>query len=311
MNEMQRYEELAARHNAAYAAFKSIYESKHPPPEPSATARDGVSLIIVLALTVVMVSSVIVSSSRTVEEFGGGWIGLMAFVMLEGGLVAYAFFRARRNARASKIEDARKLATFGLLLAFVSAVGANIDHVLKLHGITTPDAVNTLINLLVAVSAPTLAFISSDVLALELMAGEFRRRQARETFEASVRDWLDGLNRAWAGQQSRWGVRVDVRADTLDGQTPQLSAVRPADTPADGRGHGYGQGYNKRTDARTLVWTHFEQHPEDARLTVRELAEKIGVGKSTVSEVLREMRSDAAAVTVRETEENEAVYEHR
>lgn len=296
MSELQRYDELAAKHKAAYAAFKSIYEDKNPSPVKVEAARDIVSLIIVLALTVVMAASIVVSSSRTISEFGGDLIGTMAFIMLEGGLVAYAFFRARRNASASKIEDARKLATFGLVLAFISAVGANVDDVLKSHGIYIPPEVNTVINLLVAISAPTLAFISSDVLALELMAGDLKRRQAVTAYEEARRTWLDGLNRAWASQQSRWGVRVEIVNEAHSLPIQRMNSLNAAnEQPHSDYSANSSTGYTKRMDARSLVHEFFERHPDrlNSRLDelVVQIEEETGVkvGRTSIHNVRREI----------------------
>lgn len=296
MSQIYNYEEVAQRHNAAYAAFQSIYISKNPPPVKTNAGRDVVSLIIVLALLVVMVASIVVSSSRTIVEFGGDAIGTMAFIMLEGGLVAYAFFRARRNASASKIEDARQLATLGLVLAFVSAIGANIDNVLKTHGLSIPSEVNMVINLLVAVSAPTLAFISSDVLALELMAGEIKRRQAQATFDEKYQEWKEGMNRAWASQQGRWGVKIEIAnepnslpihsVNSLNGanEQPQLPPIVNSST-----------GYTKRMDARSLVHEFFKQHPDRLNSRLDELVIQIEqetgvrVGRTSIHNVRREI----------------------
>lgn len=283
------YDEFAAKHNAAFAAFKSMYEAKNPPPPKPTAARDMVSTIIILALSVVMVSSIVVSSSRTVVEFGGNLIGAMAFVMLEGGLVAYAFFRARRNASQSKIEDARRLATFGLVLAFASAIGANVDNVLKTHGLSIPQTVNTIINLLVALSAPTMAFISSDVLAIELMSGDRIKRQTEAVYQEAYSAWMESLNRAWSSQQRNWGVKVEVVSEPVrlpQTDTPALSAssVRTDSGQTDnGQTAQTGYGYNRTADGQTKVVEYLTLHPEHAELSSRKLAELVGVGHDTAN----------------------------
>lgn len=284
------YDEMAARANAAYLAFSKQYELEHPAPERTALTRDVVSVAIIVSLLIVMVAGVIVSSSRTIEEFGGSFVGVFAFVMLEGGLVAYAFFRARRAAvESNRVGNARRLATIGLTLAFVSALAANIHAVLKAQHIETPPIVNTVINLFVAVSAPTLAFISADVLAIELMSGEARRRAAEQQYESALNVWRAQLHEEWQRRQRALGVSWKVERD---GERPQLSAVsmRGQVDMDNGQatGHGTGQGYTKRTNARELVARYLDEHPEAISMPVRELAALIGVGKSTVSNVLQE-----------------------
>lgn len=211
MNDLHLYDEFAVKHEAAFAAFTRIHEAKNPRPSQVIIRRDVVSLMIVIALAIVMVAAIIVSSSRTVEEFGGGGIGAIAFVMIEGGIMAYAFFRARRNASADRLQKTVRWATAGLILTFIIGVGANIDATLQHRAIVLPTEINIVINLLVAISAPTLAFISSDVLAIELMATEIKRRAAANEYDQQCREWQDSLNRSWAGQQKHWGVRVEFQ----------------------------------------------------------------------------------------------------
>jgi len=325
-SELTQYDEMATRHNAAYAAFRTIYEAKSPAPTMPTVERD--SIFVPIALVVMIVASVIVSGSRTIIEFGGGLVGVSAFVMLEGAIVAYAFFHTRTDFQESRINDVRKLAKIGLVLAFAVAVAANIHAVLKERGVDVDGRVNTVILIAVAISAPALAFISGDIMALETLRNSHKTRRVKEAHQKALTEWMDGLNTAWTREKSRWGVKIEVsRADSPTMDSPQLSsAVRPADmdTDTDGRnystGQGYnkrtdartadmdtdgrnystGQGYNKRTDARTAIWAHLEQNPPDAELKVRELAEKIGVGKSTVAEVLKEYRMQKAANRERE-----------
>lgn len=279
-DKIQKYRDYAREYNEGLAAFRLTYEARTPPPEMSEVKQDRVSLIIVCALSVVMVASIIVSSSRTIHEFGGDVIGTMAFVMLEGGLVAYSFFRARRNSSMSKLEDARRLATYGLALAFIVAIGANVDSVLSSHGVHIPQEVNTVINLLVAVSAPVLAFISADVLALELMAVEIKRQHAVTAYEKQYREWLDGLARSWAVQRPNWGIKIEV-------EPPKELPSGEVSAMSDKTGQT-GQKRTKAVSASDRVRAHLDSTPDDVGLSVRELSEKIGVGKSTVATVLKE-----------------------
>jgi len=289
----QIYEELALKHNAAYAAFRTMYEAKTPMPNKGKGGYDG--WYILLALVVMVVASIIVSGSRTVEEFGGGVIGFSAFVMLEGAIVTYAFFRTRTGFDEARIEDVRKLAKRGLMLAFGVAVAANIHAVLKAHGIVMSSYVVTIINLFVAISAPTLAFISGDVMALETMRITNRKRRIETDYQDKLDAWAEALNKSWQGQQSKWGVKIEVENERTvipkaDTGSRSLSALSEADGQRTDSGHGYGTGYTKRTDARTRVVEHLEAYPADMVIPVRELAEKLGVGKTTVYDVMKSMK---------------------
>lgn len=278
------YDEMAARANAAYLAFSKQYELEHPAPERTALTRDVVSVAIIVSLLIVMVAGVIVSSSRTIEEFGGSFVGVFAFVMLEGGLVAYAFFRARRAAvESNRVGNARRLATIGLTLAFVSALAANIHAVLKAQHIETPPIVNTVINLFVAVSAPTLAFISADVLAIELMSGDARRRQAEAQYAELLQAWRAQLHEEWQRRQRALGVSWKVERVDSQTDTPRLSVVSVSDQTDSGQTSRTGYGHTRTPDGQQRVIEYLNEHPDDAALPSRKLAELIGVGHDTAN----------------------------
>lgn len=281
MSDIQLYDEFAVKHEAAFAAFSRIHEAKNPRPVKSTIQRDMVSAIVVLALTIVMLASVIVSSSRTIGEFGGGFIGTMAFVMTEGGIMAYAFFRARRTASKERLQNTVKWAVVGLILTFIVGLGANIDAALKTKGIVLPRAVNVIINLLVAISAPALAFISSDVLAIELMATDIKRREADATYAQDCKDWQDTLNKSWAAAQNKWGVRIEV--PTVSNGIPlENIGILPAKSTL---------GHTKKRDAARIVMQHFADNPDAIQQDPMEIAAYLQVGKSTVYNVLKSIKS--------------------
>lgn len=293
----QAYDHFVEQHEAAYAAFKAIYVQKSPPPERQKAKREHI--ISLIALGFLVSASVIVSGSRTIAEFGGGVVGASAFVMLELGIVTYAYVRTNSSDLETNRENVLKLLKRGLWLAFLVALAANLHHTLKGEGFQS-EIVDVVIAGLLAIGAPTLALISGDVAAMLVAMDRASQREADALYDQALADWKDSLNASWNANKSRWGIRIEVepepvRLSSADGQTRALPAdVRPSDQ-ADGRGHATGQGYNKRTDARTTVQAHFDAHPEDVNLTVREIAEKLGVGKTTVADVLRENRALAAS----------------
>lgn len=278
----QVYDEHVIRHNAAYAGFSSIYESKNPRPIKPTIRRDFVSLMIVIALTVVMGASIIVSGSRTIQEFGGQGIGTVAFVMIECGVVVYALFRARRNANSKRLQNTVKWATAGLILTFLIAVAANIDATLKAHNIIIESNLLSVINLAVAISAPALAFISSDVLAIELMATDIQRREALRVYDEQCREWQEGLNRSWNGQQKQWGVKIEIQKNSngipmdSNGSLPSKSTV----------------GHKKNPDATEKVKAYFAENPSElVDGNPLEIAAFLGVGKSSVYNVRKELQN--------------------
>lgn len=294
------YDEMQARAELAYLAFSKQYAIENPPPERAALRRDVVSLAIVFSLVVVMIAGVVVSSSRTIEEFGTGGnqtVGVSAFVMLEGGLVAYAFFRARRSAAEGRerVGNARRLATIGLTLAFVSALAANIHAVMK----ASPEAVvvpfiETLIGLLVAVSAPTLAFISADVLAIELMSGDVRQRAADAEHDRLMNDWRAALRDEWQRRQRTMGVswKVERASDQtsertdrqtapalpVSDQTDRQTAALPAGQTVSGH-----YGYTRTPGGQAAVIEYLKANPGSEKLSARDIAKLTGVSPDTAN----------------------------
>lgn len=276
---LQVYDDFVVKHEAAYAGFRRIHESKNPLPVKAEISRDVVSLIIVLALTIVSVSSVIVSSSRTVDEFGGGFIGATAFVMIEGGIMAYAFFRARRTASKERLQKTVQWATAGLILTFIVALGANVDATLKHKGIVLPHEFSVVINLLVALSAPTLAFISSDVLAIELMATDIKKREADKDYEDAKKEWLDGLNRSWASSQKKWDVEIKVQKPLQI--EPEIDVNLRKNTSIDRPSPKLKQA---------IEW--LKEHPEHMETESRKLGELIGVSHATANKAQHYIKAE-------------------
>lgn len=278
------YDEFVARHEAAYTGFVKYYTLKNPPPEKAMMKPDRVSQIIVLGLAVVMGASVIVSGTRTVEEFGGQGFGTVAFVMIEGGIMMYAFFRARRTASPERLAKTVRWATAGLILTFVVGLGANIDSELRSHGIILAEWIKIIINLLVGMSAPALAFISSDVLAIEFMAGAIRERQAEKEYQEARAVWLDGLNRSWASQQKQWGVgKIEVEKPLISNGIPMENAgMLPSKSTL---------GFRRKPDAAKKVREYFDANPDAINGNPLEIAATLEVGKSTVYTVIAQYKS--------------------
>ncbi len=180
-----------------------------------------------------------------------------------------------------RLQNTVKWATVGLILTFLIGVAANIDATLKVHHITIDENILSLINLAVAISAPALAFISSDVLAIELMATDIQRREALRRYDDESREWLDNLNRSWNSQQKHWGVKIEIE------QPKQVEAVNPLNII---NSHNPSQR-NKPTLRLNKALEHFQIHPEDLEKPSRELESVIGISYGTISKAQRMIRN--------------------
>lgn len=276
------FEERALIANAGYAAFKSMYETTNPPPRQMVIQRE--SIFVPVALCIMIIASVLVSGSRTVLEFGGGLVGVSAFVMLEGAIVTYAFFRTRLNFDDSRMESVRKLANRGLGLSFTVAVAANVHSVIRGAGIQTPPAVTITILILVAISAPTLAFISGDILALELMRNSYRARKLDEAYKVELDLWTEALRQSWDRNKSK-----------MLGKFEPIEVQRiPMEIPMESTGNMPSKstlGHTKKPDATKVVTEYLAENPDAIHQNPLEVAALLGVGKSTVYNVFKEIKS--------------------
>lgn len=290
MNEISEFDELGAKVEAAYLYHSRIYALKNPPPEKGEVATTD--KVVIVGLVLMVLASVIVSGSRTINEFGGGIVGFAAFAMLEISIVIYAYIRTKRHYDKARHKSLKKQMTAGILMALAVATVANIHAIAKENNVYVAEWVDTIILLLVAISAPILAFVSGDILGMEAVAAQNKQENADKVYERKMRTWKAGLNRSWEREKAKLGVEIRVSAP--DGRTGHGDNVRPLSALPDGQNHGYGQGYQRRTDAQDTVRSHLEAHPEDMALTVRELADKLNVGKTTVSDVIRSLRTPSA-----------------
>ena len=274
--DLSRFDQIAMYHNAGHAAFKSMYETRYPSPQPVIMQRE--SVFVPVALCIMIIASVLVSGSRTVIEFGGGIVGVSAFVMLEGAIVTYAFFRTRLNFDDSRMESVRKLANRGLGLSFTVAVAANVHSVIRGAGIQTPPAITIIILILVAISAPTLAFISGDIMALELMRNSYKARKLEAEYITKLAEWNEGLNSSWNREKSKDMYRVDVEAVQIETVNSVNSSLLQANT--------------RFTPSRKLqqALDYFDIHPEDLSTESRKLQETIGVSHTTINKAQRMKR---------------------
>lgn len=302
-----KYDELVQRHDAAYAAFKSIYVSKNPAPTLEKTGIDWLSVVI---LGVLVVASITVSGSRTIDEFGGGLVGVAAFVMLEIALIAYAYWRTKKADDVDQQRAVRKRANVGMWLAFGVSLAANLHATLKHAGIVMPAALDTGILILIAISAPSLALIAGDMLGMEAVAGLALKRQAGAAYHEALRIWSEGLNKSWDSQKSRWGVRVEVEPFASHSPRSLNSPAneQPIAVHSDQRSLNSANGYSKNMDARAVVseWllASRDSRPELMAMKVDELhalaLQETGVkiGRTSVHNARKALLDDAERTEV-------------
>lgn len=310
-----QYERLVQRRNAAYAAFEAMYKVQNPPPstpvqpEPPARPADaalnkfdvGIMALLLFGAAVVSMTRTTAEFAGTNPQFGNYVVGFFAFVMLEVAGVAYAYFRTKLNYSDKRHGEVLGWIERGLVLALITAIFANLHQGMKAHGIELP-FLNVVNAALGSFAPPVLAFIAGDILGSLVVRQRVENRKLQEAYESQMREWReavaglnaawqvqltewrDGLNRSFAANADRLGAKIEVSKPV----PPPSVSVQPVQLSA---GHtGHGQGYVRESKASMFVRKHLDNHPEDLSIPVRDLAEKLSVGKSTVATVVREYK---------------------
>lgn len=152
-----------------------------------------------------------------------------------------------------------------LALATLTALTANIYSVVRAYQMTAGEGeTGTLVvAIIIGIVAPGIAFLSGRMYVN--MSRSDRRAQERVDAEytRAAQEWDARIEREWTRYAG--DVRPDVQSD--------------------------GDRTGRRTlsvNAAAVVREHLQDHPEDLSMSVRDLAQKLGVGKSTVSVVRTE-----------------------
>lgn len=298
----QQIQQEAHRARVAFEAFKGLFAATNPPPVEKLFQPEN--QWIKAALAVVLVASMIVSGSHTIPTFAGGdnliksIIGVAGFFMLEVSIVAFEFIRTQRHYRVQREEPAtlNMFLKAGLGLALMVLLTVQVEYMLTQGGIVIHDNIRLFILVSMAIGAPLLAFFTGGILAMYSVMDRVQLRRHTEAHDAEMQQWEEELRRVWQANKAKFGGKVQVTVERpSDGQLAGRTAdtVMPAlsvRTASDGQRTDSGHGYERKANAKDLVRQHLAEHPEDITAQVRELAARLDVGKSTVSDVQREFR---------------------
>lgn len=283
------YDALAERLVQAQSAFRRTYEAMYPyPDKPKHEARRD--WLMRAALVVIMIGAAVVSGDHTINVFARDkpvWVGVSAFAMLEVSLFVLSFYVTREKYRSRDDIQVVGYMGKGIIVAFVVLLLGNFSDVMQSNGFATGSlwtAFKFIISTGIALSAPAMALIVGHVLAMLFVQDMVSDRRIHQEYEALCKAWAEGFEQAWRAQKSRWGATVTVE---IDRDVLPVQSVRPALSE---RTMDSGQGYKRDSSASNTVREYLDMNPEAIHLPVRELADTIGVGKSTVAKVLSEMR---------------------
>lgn len=270
-----------------YQAFRAQYEQQHPAsiPQPEPEVQQYAPWV-KRAVLAMFVCAALLSAVHTVPTV---YLGIDP-VMVDGRVravaaaLSFVFVELMILLSAYLYLKDRGWAILVGGFTFLVAAIANVQS--ALHSFNADNVWTTFVSVLIGLLAPVVCLAAGKLYVNIQHAAAAAMLRTRRAYQDRCEAWDAEILAAFEKQQKR-----TVRSAS------KTSARRPVDTPTDTSagdesGHGTGQGYNKRTDARDIIAQHIETHPQDADIGVRKLADKLGVGKSTVADVLRELRTE-------------------
>jgi len=261
---LEVYDETARRMEAAVAAFRSYYSSMNPlpiepnyPAMPNLAEKPQIARFLGLkqiGMVLGLLGSVILSASHTIPVFMGkasaleinllsfeGLVAISVFVMIEVGLVTFAYSKIEGSPNSETAKQVQELTGWGLKFILAIAVLANVYYVLS-GNTTIPTEgffasawywTRVIIFLLIGASAPLVALITGDILAMDVLrhkatikrdnqAWEDKKALDMQTWENKVdaikaryqdelAKWNAGLNNAWQASKAKWGGSVNIQ----------------------------------------------------------------------------------------------------
>lgn len=272
-----------------YAEFRKQYQERYPASVPvlEPAMREYPRWLSWIVL-VMFISAALLSGVHTVPTVRRGIetddlisapvrdvVSLSAFVAIELGIFVSAYLMVAGGGRD------KWLAWLMLFLAATVAIVANLYSVSRAL-MSGGEAGVTLVGVIIGICLPTIALASGKMYVsmhrADTSAEQRVRRAYREaclTFDVQVSEAYEAYERKLDRRTQRELLSERTEADGQNGQTGQAS----------------GYGYERTADARTRVQSHLAENPDDASMSVRQLADILGVGKSTVADALRDMRA--------------------
>lgn len=305
-----------SEYETAYNAHRKTYELRNPPPQrlpyeqiepkPQRVIVPRENIVSMIALALMVIASVIVSGSHTLEVFGGGFVGSAGFVMIEVGIVTYAYIRTKTDYDEARHASVKKMVSRGMKLAFAVGIASNILDELSKNGVYISPEIKTLILIVLGVSAPVLALISGDTFGMFSVQQAHKQRKADAEYDrksaawnearqqherdhaAALEAWRDGLNASWNAMKSRMGVNVRVSKEPSNGLPMEI----PMETQRKILPSVSTLGHSKQPQASKLVRDFLIENSEALEWNPLEIAGRLGIGKSTVYNVMNDLRKE-------------------
>lgn len=292
MSEMDANERMQ-RELEIMQQYRVYYEARNPLPAREVYAADN--RLIYVALTALVIASVIVSAYHTIPIFVGEEltiitfiVGLAVFTMVELGIVSLTYINIKKayELNANKHADVLKWLRAGLGLVFIVGIGANVYSTTRDAGFTAP-VIDLAIRIIVGLSAPVTAFVCGEVLAMTGVDGQAKQRELDTAYTVKLVEYQEEFLKAWDARKSKWVGTVRVSNEpqhsipSVSNGIPLENRVLPSASTI---------GHKKAPDAAERVRKYYSENPEALELSPLEVSQLLGVGKSTVYNIRNEMK---------------------
>jgi len=210
--------------------------------------------------------------SPIVTELMRQWVARGSFVAYELGMFMSAFLMA--------VQSSKRLAQIVSAIIFLTLIAVNLYSVVKVYGFNLQEnfagaAVSTMFSLV-----PAIAYASGKFYINIGVAERAAERRGKETLRDDERKLDESILKDYKRDKKEWEKSQAVQ---LSNGHVQWTNTHPSAS---------NLGHTKRPDAAQIVQRHLVENPQDAEREARDLAAYLGVGKSTVNNVQRQMRSN-------------------
>lgn len=272
-----------------FEIFSIEYAMRYPKPEAGSTRW------VFLSVLMMLVAAVIVSASETVPFFIGRnhdmhpavtlAVAISVVIMIEIAIILTSHLIVRFSKRNSL--PIIYLLFAALIIAMSVAVSANIVGQLERRAIWVNENINTIVSILAASAAPFMALIAGVVFAI--LEGSGKRE---------LSEWRIRKNSAWSSHKKKHEVKITVSKPTpsiaarsgSNGNSPQIPN---SNSNWSGNKMESNYGFQRNSSAMEKALAYYRENPDDLEISPVDLANQIGIGKSTMYKARNQVMSES------------------
>lgn len=302
---MEMMEQQALIEDKAWTMFKEAYEREVPPPileEKPEKQNHWIYRVMLLGL----VGALIVSGLQTIPAFyivmeqAGLPIplaimgGISAFVAVDLVMFSASHYlvqtqwRLRSKTNEENFNRIERFIQVAQWFGFAVSIGSNFYFVFFAYHVNNYIAgIDTGITLTVAVLialAPAIQGLAiGSVIAALPITDEIESIRINRRNRELMQSYNKAMRSSWDSRKRKYGVKdMSERIERLQDMSEPVQM-------SNGHGRTSTQGFNAMSDVSIQVRDYLLANPDAMNKSVRELADLIGVGKSTVANVRKDM----------------------